>query len=63
MQYYNRSELKKSLPNGLERTGTDTGAEAFRVVVYCGRKNYSDKQMDGQVDIYPVRYPLEQTIR
>ena len=44
MQYYNRSELKKSLPNGLERTGTDTGAEAFQAAVSCsmkGRFSYS----------------------
>jgi len=30
LQYYNRPEMKKSPPNGLERSWMDIGTEAFR---------------------------------
>ena len=45
-QYYNRFGAKKIHRCGLERTGADIGAGLENEDVYCGRKNYSDKQTD-----------------
>ena len=38
--------VSKSYRCGLERTGADIGAGLENEDVYCGRKNYSDKQTD-----------------
>lgn len=38
--------VSKSYRSGLERTGADIGAGLENEDVYCGRKNYSDKQTD-----------------
>ena len=46
VQYYNRFGAKKIHRCGLERTGADIGAGLENEDVYCGRKNYSDKQTD-----------------
>ena len=46
VQYYNRFGTKKIHRCGLERTGADIGAGLENEDVYCGRKNYSDKQTD-----------------
>ncbi len=46
VQYYNRYGAKKIHRCGLERTGADIGAGLENEDVYCGRKNYSDKQTD-----------------
>ena len=35
VQYYNRLEMKKSPPNGLERTGTDIKPEMLKTIISC----------------------------
>ena len=40
VQYYNRPARKKSPPNGLERTGADTGIKAGLQIIYCSNNSY-----------------------
>ena len=63
MQYYNSLKMKKSPPNGLERSWADIRIEAIRQVVYCHRNKYSDKETDGWTNIYRNNHPDMRMIR